>query len=84
MTGKRYDHKDPRMLQYQQTTRLFSESCSCVEGMELDLFPWLRHLPVVNNSFKKLTIARDMLDELVDAELEEARVCTHDHAFCLA
>ena len=54
------------MKAYQRATRLFSEACSPVVGIELDLFPWLRHLP--NESFRKLTIARGLLDEWVDME----------------
>ena len=72
MIGKRYSHDDPRMEQYKTTTRLFSESCSVVEGMELDILPILRFLP--NRSFSKLKRARAMLDALVDVELKEAKV----------
>ena len=60
------------MAEYKLTTRLFSESCSIVNGMELDLFPWLRFLP--NQNFKKLTHARDLLDRWIDRELENAKV----------
>ena len=60
------------MAEYKLTTRLFSESCSIVNGMELDLFPWLRFLP--NQNFKKLTHARDLLDRWIDRELENTKV----------
>ena len=65
------------MAEYKLTTRLFSESCSIVNGMELDLFPWLRFLP--NQNFKKLTHARDLLDRWIDRELENAKVGKKHH-----
>ena len=69
--GKRYSHNSPEITSYQRATRLFSEACSPVVGMELDLFPWLRHLP--NESFRKLTVARGLLDEWVDVELSKVK-----------
>ena len=60
------------MSEYKLTTRLFSESCSIVNGIELDLFPWLRFLP--NENFRKLTHARDLLDKWIDAEYRTAKV----------
>ena len=56
------------MQRYKLTTRLFSEACSALEGVELDLFPWLRFFP--NKTFKKLTKAQEMLDQLIDQEME--------------
>ncbi|ELU10041.1 hypothetical protein CAPTEDRAFT_152410 [Capitella teleta] len=69
LLGKRYNHDHPLMVEYKSTTRLFSESCSSVQGMELDLFPWLRFLP--NTTFVKLNQARDQIDHFVDTELAE-------------
>ena len=70
--GRRYDHQDPQMALYKETTRIFSEVCSTVNGAEIDLCPWLRFFP--NKNFEKLTLARNMLDNLVDVELKAARV----------
>ena len=67
--GKRYDHDSAEMRSYRHTTRLFSEACSPVSGMELDLFPWLRFAP--NESFRKLKEARMLLDAWMDKELQQ-------------
>ena len=46
--------------------------------MELDLLPWLRFLP--NENFKKLRHARDLLDNWIDRELQEAKVRTYNES----
>lgn len=76
LLGKRYSHDHPLMVEYKSTTRLFSEACSSVSGMELDLFPWLRFLP--NETFRKLNLARDQIDHFVDTELEYIQVMVID------
>ena len=74
--GKRYEYESEQMKEYKLITRLFSESCSTVQGLELDLFPMLRFLP--NETFKKLNQARDMLDKYVDKELAEVKARNKD------
>ena len=70
--GKKLPLDHPQLQAYKHITRLFSEACSPIDGLELDLFPWLRFLG--NKNFQKLKAARDALDTWVDAEMKEAMV----------
>jgi hypothetical protein len=60
------------MYEYKRATRLFSEACSPVNGVEVDLFPWLRFLP--HKPLRKLTEARALLDHIVNGELARVKV----------
>ena len=70
VSGFRYD--DERLQLLHEAMQLFSESCSLVSGVELDVMPWLRFLP--NNNFRKLRLARHKLDVWIDIELARVKV----------